>query len=314
LLEASCGQPLLRPYHASIVTAAFAELLWQCYKGEENSEEKTMPRSLHPASRTLALALFAASLLMLSSPLGAAEDVWPALKQATFGDRTIQVEDGKIVLDAPVTAEDASLVPITMRVPPEVKDNIKSLTLIIDKNPNPMVAKFSFGPAAGSGGERSISTRVRVDDFSHVRAILETEDGTLHMATKFVQAAGGCAAMQAKDPDTENVDLGKMLVKTFPPALSTAPLFEGQVMLKHPNSNGMQLDIGTGGTIPARFVKEMTVKRGNDLVFRMESTFSISTNPNFRFTFGRGGDNELDVAIVDTDGAVFTAKSQPSGS
>ncbi|MGA8435777.1 MAG: thiosulfate oxidation carrier complex protein SoxZ, partial [Methyloceanibacter sp.] len=135
-----------------------------------------------------------------------------------------------------------------------------------------------------------------------------------HMATKFVAASGGCGAMNAKDPDTENLDLGKMLVKTFPPALSAAPLFEGQVLLKHPNSNGMQLDIGTGGTIPARFVKEMTVKRGNDLVFRMESTFSISTNPNFRFTFGRGGDNELDVAIVDTDGAVFTGKSQPSGS
>ena len=63
-------------------------------------------------------------------------------------------------------------------------------------------------------------------------------------------------------------------------------------MLKHPNSNGMQLDIDTGGYIPARFVKEMTVKRGNDLVFHMESTFSISTNPNFRFTFGRGGDND----------------------
>ncbi len=219
-----------------------------------------------------------------------------------------------VALDAPVTADDASLVPITVRVPPEVKQALKSMTLIIDKNPSPVVATFTFGPAAGTGGERSISTRVRIDNFSHVRAILETEDGTLHMASKFVQAAGGCAAMQAKDPDTENEGLGKMLVKTFPPALSTAPLFEGQVMLKHPNSNGMQLDIGTGGTIPARFVKEMTVKRGRDLVFRMESSFSISTNPNFRFTFGRGGDNELDVAITDTDGTVFTAKSQPSGS
>jgi sulfur-oxidizing protein SoxY len=46
----------------------------------------------------------------------------------------------------------------------------------------------------------------------------------------------------------------------------------------------------------------------------MESTFSISSNPNFRFTFGRGADNELDVAITDTDGTVFTGKSQPSGS
>ena len=255
-----------------------------------------------------------AGLLLVSSAPRADEDVWPALKQATFGDRAIQAEDGKIVLDAPATADDASLVPITMRVPPEVKDNLKSLTLIIDKNPNPVVAKFDFGPAAGSGGERSISTRVRVNDFSNVRAILETDDGSLHMATKFVAAAGGCGAMQAKDPDSENVDLGKMLVKTFPPALSTAALFEGQVMLKHPNSNGMQLDVNTGGTIPARFVKEMTVKRGPDLVFHMESSFSISTNPNFRFTFGRGADNELDVSMTDTDGTVFAAKSQASGS
>jgi sulfur-oxidizing protein SoxY len=267
------------------------------------------------ASLALGMAALAAFLLVVASPASRAdEDVWPALKAATFGDRAIAAEDGKIVLDAPATAEDASLVPITMRVPPEVKDNLKSLTLIIDKNPNPVVAKFSFGPAAGSGGERSISTRVRVNDFSHVRAILETEDGSLHMATKFVAAAGGCGAMQAKDPDSENVDLGKMLVKVFPPALSTAPLFEGQVMLKHPNANGMQLDINTGGYIPARYIKEMTVKRGPDLVFTMESSFSISTNPNFRFTFGRGGDNELDVSMIDTDGTVFRAKSPVSGS
>jgi sulfur-oxidizing protein SoxY len=277
-------------------------------------EEESMLYSVHRAGSWLLMAGLAGALLVMASPVRAEEDVWPALKQMTFGDRDIKAEDGKIVLDAPATAEDASLVPITMRVPPEVRDNLKSLTLIIDKNPTPVVAKFSFGPAEGTGGERSISTRVRIDNFSHVRAILETEDGTLHMATKFVAAAGGCGAMNAKDPDTENVDLGKMLVKIFPPALSTAPLFEGQVMLKHPNSNGMQLDIDTGGFIPARFIKEMTVKRGNDLVFRMESTFSISTNPNFRFTFGRGADNELDVSMVDTDGTVFTARSQASGS
>jgi sulfur-oxidizing protein SoxY len=278
------------------------------------TEEDSMPCNVHRAGSWLLMAALAGGVLVAASGARAEEDVWPTLRQTTFGDRAIQAEDGKILLDAPPTAEDASLVPITMRVPPEVRDNLKSLILIIDKNPNPVVAKFTFGPAEGSGGERSISTRVRIDNFSHVRAILETEDGTLHMATKFVAASGGCGAMNAKDPDTENVDLGKMLVKTFPPALSTAPLFEGQVMLKHPNSNGMQLDIDTGGFIPARFIKEMTVKRGNDLVFRMESTFSISTNPNFRFTFGRGADNALDVVMVDTDGTVFTAKSQASGS
>ena len=73
----------------------------------------------------------------------------PALKQATFGDRTIQSEDGKIILDAPATAEDASLVPITMRVPLEVKDNLKSLTLIIDKNPNWRNSASGLPPAHG---------------------------------------------------------------------------------------------------------------------------------------------------------------------
>lgn len=260
-------------------------------------------------------ALGASALISTSIAVKADEDSWPMIRQATFGDRDIKTEDGKVTLDAPVTAEDAAIVPLTVHVPPEVTGKLKSLTLIIDKNPNPVVAKFTFGPAyATGGGDRAISTRVRIDNFSHVRAILETDDGSLHMASKFVQAAGGCAAMNAKDPDKENVDLGKMLVKTFPPALSTTPLFEAQVMIKHPNSNGMQLDIDTGGYIPARFVKEMTVKRGDDLVFTMDSTFSISTNPNFRFTFARGGDNELNVAIVDTDGTRFEDKSQASGS
>ena len=59
-------------------------------------------------------------------------------------------------------------------------------------------------------------------------------------------------------------------------------------MIKHPNANGMQLDINTANIIPARFVKAVTVKRDGELVFQMDSTFSISTNPNFRFTFGRG--------------------------
>ena len=54
--------------------------------------------------------------------------------------------------------------------------------------------------------------------------------------------------------------------------------------------------------------------RDGELVFRMDSTFSISTNPNFRFTFGRGDENSLDVAITDTDETHFAAKASPSGS
>ena len=140
-----------------------------------------------------------ATLLLLAPVAQAEEDVWPTLKQQAFGDRAIQAEDGMVVLEVPGTAEDAALVPLTVRVPPQVAQTLKSLTIFIDKNPDPKVATLHFGPAAGKGGERSFSTRVRIDNFSYVRAVLETEDGTLHMASKFVAAAGGCGAMQAKD-------------------------------------------------------------------------------------------------------------------
>jgi sulfur-oxidizing protein SoxY len=274
-----------------------------------------MPSAFTRLARSCGIAALATSMLVLGmAGAQADEEVWPILKEQAFGDRPIQEEDGMVVLETPAKVEDAAIVPLTVRVPPSVKSKLKSLTLFIDKNPDPKVATLTFGPAAGTGGERSFSTRVRVDNFSHVRAILETEDGSLHMTTKFLAAAGGCAAMQAKDPDADTAGMGKTIVRTFPPALESNPIWAGQVMIKHPNHNGMQLDINTAKFIPARFVKEMTVKRDGELVFQLDATFSISTNPNFRFTFGRGEENDLDVVIVDTDGTVFEGQSRPKGS
>ena len=45
------------------------------------------------------------------------------------------------------------------------------------------------------------------------------------------------------------------------------------------------------------------------LVFKLDSGFSISTNPNFRFTLGRGADSERDVGITDTNGTAFACQS-----
>ncbi len=57
----------------------------------------------------------------------------------------------------------------------------------------------------------------------------------------------------------------------------------------------------------------MVVKRDGELAFKMDATFSISTNPNFRFSFGRGAENNLDVTLTDTDEARFAATAGPSG-
>lgn len=260
----------------------------------------------------LAAALFMA--LSFSGARAADDDPWPDIHRDVFDNRPILEEDGTITLEAPYRAEDAAIVPLTMRMPADVADKVKSLTLVIDKNPAPVAATFHFGEAAGSG-ERMLSTRVRIDMYSNVRAVIETEDGKLHMASKFVKASGGCSAPAAKDAEEALASMGKMQIRTFDKAKDSTPATrEAQVMIRHPNFTGMQMDQLTREYTPAKFVQELEVKRGGELVFRMDGGISISENPNFRFSFAPATDETLEVIAKDTDGSVFKATSEGKAS
>ena len=272
-----------------------------------------MQATRHAATRsgTLFLGLAAVLSLALVSTPAFADDPWPDIKRDVFDNRDIIENDGTISLEAPYRAEDAAIVPLTMRIPASVAGDVKSLTLVIDKNPAPVAATFHFGDAAGKG-DRMLSTRVRIDMYSNVRAVIETTDGKLHMAAKFVKASGGCSAPVGKDADAALANLGKMQIRTFDDKKGTAHASttrEAQVMIRHPNFTGMQMDQITREYTPTKFVQELEVKRGGELIFRMDGGISISENPNFRFTFAPASDDTLEVTAKDTDGQVFTATS-----
>jgi len=263
----------------------------------------------------LAFALLAAVTGLPVAPAIAqqeADDPWPGIRKDLYAARDISEGDGAIELTAPVRAEDAAVVPITMRIPASVAATAKTLTLVIDKNPMPVAATFTFGPAAGSG-ERMIDTRVRVDMYSNVRAVLETTDGKLHMATKYVKAAGGCSAPALKDQEQALAELGKMKLRLHE-ANQTPMMQEAQVMIRHPNYSGMQMNQLTGLYIPAKFIDSMEVKRGGDTVFTMTGGISLSENPNIRFTYAGGTDNDLSVVAKDTTGATFNIRQSAKGS
>jgi len=256
-----------------------------------------------------ALVLSLGLSLGVSAPAAAGDDPWQDIHRDVFDSRAV-VEDGLVTLEAPYRAEDAAVVPITMRIPASAGE-VKSLTLVIDKNPSPVVATFHFGEAAGKG-ERMLSTRVRIDMYSNVRAIVETPDGKLHMATQFVKASGGCSAAASKDADEALASLGKIQVRSFEDAAAkdrSPPVREAQVMIRHPNFTGMQMDQVTRQYTPMRIVSELDVKRDGALIFAMESGISISENPNFRFTYVPGNENVIEVTAKDTEGKVFTATS-----
>ena len=255
------------------------------------------------------LALAGAAVLALSAPVFAdagQSKVWDGIVKDTFGGR--EITDGKdmIVMEAPIRAEEAALVPITIKMPASFAEKVKSLTLVVDGNPAPVSATFTYGPAAGAG-ERMLSLRIRMDQYSDVRAIAETTDGKLYMTSKYVKASGGCSAPANKDVEEAMKSMGKMQFKTFAAAEgSAAP--EAQFMIKHPNNSGMQMDQLTGLYTPARYINKIEIMSGKDLVMTVESGISISEDPNFRFTHGvKPGDTVL-IKAQDSDGVSWTGQ------
>jgi len=261
------------------------------------------------ASAVMPTAL-AMAMLSASASAIAADDPWPEIQSSVFPGRTVVEDAASVQLFAPNQADDAAIVPISIRIPSGVAPGAKSLTLIIDRNPAPVAATFTFGDGFRGGpdvGERAIETRVRVDAFSRVRAILETADGSLHMASKFVIGSGGCSAPNAKDPDAALADMGKTKLLVLRDDVHGGAWRDARVMIKHPNFTGLQMNAKTGAFTPARFVRRIEVKQGDTLLWQMDGGISISEDPNIRFTFGTESTADLDFTATDTGGAAFKA-------
>ncbi|RUP10743.1 quinoprotein dehydrogenase-associated SoxYZ-like carrier [Hyphomicrobium sp.] len=238
------------------------------------------------------------------------DDPWPEIQRALFSSRPVQDDPASVQIFAPNQADDAAVVPISIKIPSKVAASAKALTLIIDRNPVPVAATFAFGNGFRSGpdvGERTIATRVRVDAFSRVRAVLETTDGVLHMASKFVIGSGGCSAPASKDPEQALAQMGKAHLTILRDDSNGKDWREARVMIKHPNFTGMQMNKTTGNYTPARFVNAIEVKQGNTVLWSMEGGISISEDPNIRFTFATESPEDLEFNATDTAGAKFRA-------
>jgi sulfur-oxidizing protein SoxY len=249
----------------------------------------------------LAAALLAALLVSRAVADTTAPDPWPGLVTDLFQGREIAKADGTIALEAPVRAEDAAIVPMTLRFPDAAK--VKVATLVIDQNPMPMAARFTFGDKAGVD---FIETRVRVNSYTNVHAVAETADGALHSEVKFVKASGGCSAPAGKDPDEARANMGRMKYREFKSAV--AGRREAQIMIRHPNNSGLQMDQITRTYTPAHYIDAVEVWQGDALIFRMEGGISLSEDPNFRFSYAPNGARTLRVVAHDNHGGAFTAE------
>ncbi|MET3843494.1 sulfur-oxidizing protein SoxY [Bradyrhizobium sp. OAE829] len=239
-----------------------------------------------------------------------ANDPWPGLVQDIFNNRPMNDGADVIAIEMPYRAEDAAIVPVTLRtkLPPGDSRRVLRITLVIDQNPAPMAAKFELGPDANV---TEISTRVRVNNYTDVHAVAELSDGKLYMTKTYVKASGGCSAPATKVADEAKSRLGQMRYRQFARAgegLRQGPASgtrEAQIMIGHPSHSGLQMDQVTQLYIPAFFVDQLRLWQDDSLVLAMEGGISISEDPNIRFTYVSNGAKRFWAEARDTEGHVF---------
>src|SRR3977135_3565244 len=107
-------------------------------------------------------------------------DPWPVLGPDIFNNRAMNDGAGVIAIEMPYRAEDAAIVPVTLRatLPPGDIRRVLAITLVIDQNPAPMAAPFELGPHSSVA---EISTRVRVNNYTDAHAGAELTDGQLYV-------------------------------------------------------------------------------------------------------------------------------------
>ena len=227
------------------------------------------------------------------------------LKEAVYGDDQILDGSHLFSLKTPYRALDAAMVPISIDFKIDQKDDyfIKTLTLIIDENPSPLVSKFKFTKKTGNA---SLTTRVRVDKYTFVRAIAETSDNKKYMVANFVKAAGGCSAPSLADMDAVMARLGKMKMK-FIETGTEKSLNKAEFLISHPNYSGLQFNQLTRAEIPAHFINYIKIFQDDEIILEASPDISLSEDPSIIFYYRNSG-GPLRVEIEDSEGQKFAGK------
>jgi sulfur-oxidizing protein SoxY len=152
---------------------------------------------------------------------------------------------------------------------------------------------------------------VRVNSYTNVHAVAELSDGKLYAVRTYVKASGGCSAPTIKADKTGIGEMRFRQLAQTPEAASNTRT--AQIMIRHPNNSGLQMDQVTRLYIPPFFVHSLKVWQGDRLLLAMEGSISISEDPNIRFTYVPDNSSSLRAEAVDTAGHVFSGSWPSAG-
>lgn len=237
------------------------------------------------------------------------DKVWEEnLRPGLFQERKIieGAAQDMLELKAPYAAEDASVVPISIRtkVPQTAERFVAKIHVYVDKNPMPLVGLFELTPHSGRA---DLAMRIRVDSFSYVRVIAEMNTGELYMTKSFIRAKGACSAPPPAGMEDSKRLLGKMKMNLIGDLVFGEPNLM-QLKVRHPNITGMApLRIGSRVIPPAHFVNKLEVDYNGQMIMKATLTFSVSMDPAFRFFFVPEKEGVMTVKGTDTKKNEFSS-------
>lgn len=241
-----------------------------------------------------------------SAAHGDSSPEWDKLRRQLFGDRPLQT-GGAVQLLVPLRAAYGASVPVKVvsRLPQTPERHVRRMHLVVDKNPSQVAATLDLGVDLG---QADFETRLRVDEYSHVRVVSELSNGELHTDSRFVKVSGGCSAPPNRD---QLHNIGKTAFRLPEGVRRHAPT-TAEVQVVHPNDTGFELNQVTVMYIPPHFVRSIKVRYLEGGVarhlFDADLDFSMSENPSLRFCFVPQGPGVLQAEVEDTKDGRFQGR------
>jgi sulfur-oxidizing protein SoxY len=189
------------------------------------------------------------------------------------GDHAAQ--DGEVELDIQGMVEVADMVPVTVST---TLNDVQSITIVADKNPNPIVAYYRWDPAL----QPYLATRIRLAESGGVEALVMA-GGKLYRAAKNVQVGiSGCGDAEP-GPSQVTGSPGRLMSDKI--LVRTTKSDDGLVvraLFSHPMSPPGRAENGETA-IPGFFIQEATAQLNGKTVLHGDWSAGMPRNPYLSF-------------------------------
>lgn len=141
------------------------------------------------------VAIFLAPFCRARSVFALPANLDPLIREVSGGALP---KTGRVKLTLPPLAESGNSVSLKVQVesPMTTTDYVKSIHILSEKNPRPVIARFHLNPRSGKA---EISTRIRLAGSQQIVAVAVMSDGSSWLGTADVVVIAAACGVESKD-------------------------------------------------------------------------------------------------------------------